>query len=261
MDKKSFIESGLLEQYVLGITTPDETEEVERHLEAFPELKEEVSGMRQALDQYAKQYAVDPPNNLRGRILRDIDEISGDSNTPTRSRSLFSGNAGNWLKGLGVAALLGLSLGCLLLNSKLQNAKNNLSAVQNDLISCEDERSMLSQRADVVAFLSKAGTRSINLKSKGDLMPGAYSMAFWNANARRCLINSNGLPALDDKEQYQVWADVAGKMISIGLLEKDREAFQQLNYLADAESLNITIEPKGGSEEPTVSKLIAYAKL
>jgi hypothetical protein len=38
MDKEKFLQSGLLEQYVLGLTDPEEEEVVNHYLERFPEL-------------------------------------------------------------------------------------------------------------------------------------------------------------------------------------------------------------------------------
>jgi hypothetical protein len=46
-------------------------------------------------------------------------------------------------------------------------------------------------------------------------------------------------------------------MISIGLIAQDLAKYQDLVFLENAASLNVTIEPKGGSKEPTVSRLVA----
>ena len=38
-DKESILQSGLLEQYVLGLTTPEQNKEVESYAQAYPEIK------------------------------------------------------------------------------------------------------------------------------------------------------------------------------------------------------------------------------
>ncbi len=55
-----------------------------------------------------------------------------------------------------------------------------------------------------------------------------------------------------------MWADVDGKMINLGILKKDETNMPiDWKYLANAESLNVTIEPDGGSDHPTVADLVA----
>ena len=54
MDKERFLESGLLEQYVLGLTSEEETREVERYAQAFPEIRAEIDLLRKAVRQYAE---------------------------------------------------------------------------------------------------------------------------------------------------------------------------------------------------------------
>jgi hypothetical protein len=46
----------------------------------------------------------------------------------------------------------------------------------------------------------------------------------------------------------------------MGLLPTDRELVT-LTYIDRAESLNITIEPKGGNDHPTVERLISNVYL
>ncbi len=57
-----------------------------------------------------------------------------------------------------------------------------------------------------------------------------------------------------------MWADVDGEMISMGLLPTDKELIA-LTYIDKAASLNITIEPKGGNDHPTVERLISNVYL
>ena len=70
------------------------------------------------------------------------------------------------------------------------------------------------------------------------------------------LLDAEGLPELDADHDYQLWADVEGEMIDMGVIAAN-DPTQVMNYIPMAESMNITIEPKGGSDHPTVSNLIA----
>ncbi len=73
-------------------------------------------------------------------------------------------------------------------------------------------------------------------------------------------VNPQSLPPLSEEETYQMWADVDGEMINMGLLPTDKELIA-LTYIDRAASLNITIEPKGGNDHPTVERLISNVYL
>lgn len=66
--------------------------------------------------------------------------------------------------------------------------------------------------------------------------------------------------ALNAEHDYQMWADVEGEMINMGLIDNKKDLLA-MNYIENAESLNITIEPLGGSEHPDVSRSISNVYL
>jgi len=80
-------------------------------------------------------------------------------------------------------------------------------------------------------------------------------------NTRLKTINGpQTIPLILHGNTYQMWSDVDGEMIDMGLLQTNEELIT-LKYIDKAESLNITIEPAGGNDHPTVEKLIAYVTL
>ncbi len=69
MNLKPYIESGILELYVLNSLTNDERKGVERMLAMYPELKHELDAIESALESYAKATSVKPPDYLKERII------------------------------------------------------------------------------------------------------------------------------------------------------------------------------------------------
>jgi len=67
------------------------------------------------------------------------------------------------------------------------------------------------------------------------------------------------LPGIQSDQTYQLWADVDGDMLSLGTFDAALAIIDAIpmDYLDRATSLNITVEPKGGSKHPTVSTLTA----
>ncbi|CAN5809899.1 hypothetical protein BH11BAC7_BH11BAC7_31350 [soil metagenome] len=74
MDKfSSYINSGILEAYVLGIGTPEENAVVEKLAIAHPEIKEELEQIEISLEQYASTHAVTPHATMKPLLFASID--------------------------------------------------------------------------------------------------------------------------------------------------------------------------------------------
>ena len=67
-----YIESGILEMYVLGQTTADETSEVEKMAMMHSEVREEIDAISIALEQYAEANAIEPDPTIRPFVMATI---------------------------------------------------------------------------------------------------------------------------------------------------------------------------------------------
>lgn len=235
MDKQTFLASGLLEQYVLGITDPDETQEVERLLNVYPELHQEVTSMREAIKQYALQ--------------QDIPDPAKRTNEPQRTSNVSTTKTYGQIHWLSVVVLGALALLCVLSALRMRDLQEENKTLLSQLSTCES-------REKIIAFLKDPQTQPVVL-TKTSANSEASALVYWNKTSKKAMLNPFNLPKLPDDQQYQIWVDVEGKMISIGLISTNLEKYQDLKYLDEATSLNITIEPLGGSAAPTVSRLVA----
>lgn len=256
MDKDKFLQTGLLEQYVLGLTDEEESEKVEAYADAYPEIKQEIQTMRSALDQYAQQYAVMPPKELKKRVMKSLD---GEAKRDGTSRSGGSSSFSRLFSGVAIV-LLGI-LGVLAASfykgkTAAQEQYHSLEAeFQRFKEDCASEKARLRQTQQVYAFINAPETLAVPLAGTA-IEPEARAVAYYNSSSQEVYINTSSLPAPPDGKTYQLWADVEGEMINMGVLEQQPEP-QRVQYVDHAESLNITIEPEGGSEEPTVELLLA----
>ena len=65
------------------------------------------------------------------------------------------------------------------------------------------------------------------------------------------------LPKTDKTHEYQLWALVDGKPVSLGVFgENAKEAVQQMETIEKAQAFAVTIEPIGGSVNPTMEKMV-----
>lgn len=258
MNKEQFLNTGLLEQYALGLTDSEESQIVEQHLQSFPELREELQAMQSALEQYAQQYAIQPPSGLKNKILEDLDDTA-PFNTNAAQSEQFSTKI-SWSKWLSYAALIALTLGYLYKGHQVNLANREISQQKTAVATCNERNERLENSQTIYAFISDTNTQPVLLTGT-EVSPESEAVVYWNEDKQSAYFFASQLPKPANDQQYQIWADVEGEMISIGLLDYQTNDLQQISYIANAESLNITLEPRGGSEHPNVEQLYVNAPI
>lgn len=68
-----YIESGILELYVLGMIAADEAVEVEKMMALHPEVMQEVRAIEASLEKYAQANAVQPHATVKPLLLATLD--------------------------------------------------------------------------------------------------------------------------------------------------------------------------------------------
>ena len=256
MNKDKFLQTGLLEQYVLGLTDEEETAVVKQYADTFPEVQSEIDQMREALD----QYAVMPPEELKSRVMHGVEQADqqsdADAGAPGPARS-----GSNWMGAIFLAVLIGASL--FLYRGKAA-AERDLASLESQYMTfqaeCERQKAALQQEQQVFATLTHEATVPVRLQATG-LQANAEAVAYLNGLEKVAYINAGLLPELPTGKTYQLWADVEGEMINMGVLQQQNKGLQAVSYIDHAESLNITIEPEGGSAKPTVEQLVANGEV
>lgn len=72
MNLKSYIESGIIERYVLNDLPVNEKRGVERMLHTYPELREELNAIELALQSYATSQKITPPHYLQEQVIKSL---------------------------------------------------------------------------------------------------------------------------------------------------------------------------------------------
>ena len=73
MNINDYIASGVLEMYVLGISSKEESEEVERMSIAHPEIKKEIEEISSTLEKQAQQNKIAPHPAIKPLLIATID--------------------------------------------------------------------------------------------------------------------------------------------------------------------------------------------
>lgn len=277
-DVKSYIESGILELYVLGQLNAHEREEVEAMAQKHYEVKAEILAIELALENYALENAVAPSATLEDKILGslELENVTPASATTNEPKIIpFQANpADGRVKILRIAlvaciALLVVSTATLFsLYNKLNTAHDQIAELNASKQSfaatvskLEFEKAGMKNRIDMTETKEWATIKLAGVKNS----PEANMLVYWNKNDKSILINyaAMQLPKTDQAHEYQLWALVDGKPVSLGVFGSDetaKEAVKQMETIAKAQAFAVTIEPMGGSQNPTMDKMVVMGE-
>ncbi|MEL6923454.1 MAG: anti-sigma factor [Bacteroidota bacterium] len=269
MDKETFIKSGLIEQYVMGLTSPEERAEVERMAAAYPEIDKRICEMQDCMKQYVEMHAIPPPKRARQRILGSIDEMeqmerrrSQRPSVPSRGIVQMS----RWVVGSVAAVALLLVGACVYLLQQQNASKAEMAQLSAQMESLQSDYAQLRQRnnryTNQYVVLKDIATKHVAMNGTAHA-PGAKVVVYWNDQHSAALLNVINLPDAPHGHQYQVWADVNGKHVNMGLLDKLREekALHNVSYINNSKGVVITLEKEGGSEHPSTDKMYATGEI
>jgi len=262
MDRKTILEKGLLVRYLLGELDKKEELQVEKALQEDKILKEEFRKLESDFERIALENAIDPPPSIRKSLEKSLG--SSVENPDTAVRTLPSKSAFNPMRLMVAASLAAIfALTSFWFYNQWQTAEENVRLAREEQNELQQTLQNLSEEMqqvrDMYSVLNDQDAIPLLLEGN-QLAPEARAVAFVNHKNRSVVVNPKALPDLPEEETYQMWADVDGEMISMGLLPTD-EDLVYLTYIDKAESLNITIEPKGGNDHPTVERLISNVYL
>ncbi|WP_303687096.1 anti-sigma factor [Nonlabens dokdonensis] len=257
-DIQDFLNSGLLEQYVIGATESYQSEEVESFIKKHAEIKFAYQKLQEELHVVSKLYQKEPPENLKSEIIKSI--------KTDHSAEVIQGNSTsfNWLNLAAVfIGLIGIA-GFLYVNNQNTTLERQLSIIKGEQSQLLKEVSFatkeMSSLEDEIAYLKSAETDKYILKGNQKAQT-LLATAYYNKSTDRGEVEINNLPDLDKDHDYQLWADVDGEMISLAVLKEGSKKILDPTIMANASSLNITIEPAGGNDHATVENLVAAVNL
>lgn len=271
-DVNAYIESGILELYVLGDLSPAEREQVERMAKQHPTVKAELEKVAHALEHYAAEHAVTPPSKARTLVLNSLVTNLGDDRIftkgrfgngekiieepPTQNTSIYKYAFAACL------ALLILSIIALAsVYNKLQQSNVQLLTLQTQNQRYSSRVSLLNNEIQVFRDPS---FKVIQLQGTVKT-PSCRLVVVWNPSKKKVMIDMANmhLPATDAQHQYQLWAIVNSKPVDLGVFDakSDTTDMKLMKPVDGAEAFAVTIEPKGGSAFPTLDQMIVQGKI
>jgi len=274
-DVKTYIESGILELYVLEQLSAQEIKEVEEMASKYSEIKSEIASIELAMENYALQHAVAPSTELESKIFSKLNISESEPTNSPKIIPLHESEDRKKVKRLSYALiacsiLLVISLGALF------SAHNELKDANFQIASLSADKEKFASTVSKLTF-EKAGMENRIAMTETDEWltaklagvknsPKSNMLVYWNKNNKNILINyaAMNLPKTDTAHEYQLWALVDGKPVSLGIfsgLDSAKTAVLQMQTIEKAQAFAVTIEPNGGSVNPTMESMVVMGAI
>ncbi|MGM5469653.1 RNA polymerase subunit sigma-70 [Flavobacteriaceae bacterium LMO-SS05] len=243
MEKKlhSFIQSGLIEKYVVGSTTAKENLEVEHYISNYPEVEAEYITLQNNLEILSKVNAVEAPKFILDAVLEDIKDKPVIALAPTKYSTPWYSIAAT------IAALIFAGSAILLLLHNKDLVRENQVVVDEIF----DLRSDIKNNNDKLDEVMRQFMKLNNPETEKYVLRGnerakdLKTVAYINSVDKTSMIDIVELPQLPEDQNYQIWAELQDRMVNLGILNPSNKKLQSIPYMENTLGLSITIEKKG----------------
>jgi anti-sigma factor RsiW len=224
---------------VLDAVSPDERMVFERHLGDCDACRQEVSELRETATRLGTAVAATPPPRLKADVMSQIRNVR---QVPPETPVVPLRRPGSpWALRLSAAAavvflVVSGVLGVLLVQAQPSDTGGDA-------------------QAEAIAQVVRAG--DAQLVNQGDAATGRMT-AVASKSADRMVLLSEDMPPAPDGKTYQAWT-IGDQVSSAGLIEPtDGKALLEVDGIGSADSVGVTVEPAGGSKQPTTEPFLNF---
>jgi anti-sigma-K factor RskA len=234
--------------YAVDALTGDELDQFEKHLLRCPSCTEEVRGLQETAARLGLTTAIEPPPWMRQQVLTAASRTR--QLPPSGGRLLDRGNsrrATRLRRSLPRSAAAVTMAAAIIVLAVLQvNTRHQLEQTQQ-------------ASGNVAAVLAAPGAHIVTSSTT----VGGSVTAVISPRDREAVVTTAGMPTPADAKVYQLWVISAAGARSAGLLPGGSSGGATSPVLAadirTGDRLGITVEPAGGSKQPTTIPIVLLA--
>lgn len=217
--------------YAVDALSTEEVAEFRKHLDACPACREEVRELQEVAALMGASEAVKPPAHLKANVMLAADRLP---QLPPKVRHIGSVKMPRWTpRILAAAAAVVMIVAAGIGFSQMQREPDNLMA----------------------APVAKVFNAPDAQKTTVDTANGGKISVATSPSLNEMAVDTDELPSLESGQVYQLWAIADGKAQPAGLLE-DPDKGAAMEMPDEGAQVAITIEPSGGSEQPTTDPIV-----
>lgn len=268
MDIEKYLQSGKLEQYVLGLSSLEERKEVERLAKEFPEIDAYICDLHGCMNLCSEANEIPASKEPEHKSTCKTFHLKNKSNLVVERRSDSDFHKTNPIsRSTGIASFLVLGLSALsfflylgqkaakneaaLLSTQLHHLKMDNTSLKN-----EKEKMMLQS-----VVLNDKNTCLVNLQGS-NYCPMAHGIVYWNKDHGKAYLSICNLPKTPEGHQYFVWANIDGKHQKVGVLNTSEvELLHSLSFTEECKGFCVTLEKEGANANPSIDKMLVKGEL
>lgn len=250
MTREELIE--LAPAHALGATTADEADAMERAMQSDPALAAEVAAFRNVSATLASAAPVVPRPRVREALLAAV-----RTTAPVRVERTVPARIPNWVPAL-LAASVVLVVSAGMYGVRMQRAAESLRDSNTELAA------QLTRRERVLnSLLDGEGQLHLVQVGADSAGTGPGLQFYWNARQGKALAHVFRLTPAPAGRDYQIWALVDGKPVSLAVFNSDAAGHALVEVEGIARSVRgvtavlVSVEPAGGSVQPTTTPFLA----
>lgn len=225
----------LLPAHAIGSLDADEVRRVEEHLQSCLICRNETAAFGAVAEQLSVSAPVAIPSPaLKGRLMQRV-----QATRPAESISQRAPSRSFWERLLPAWGLASLFL----------------------IVALAGFNFILWQRMNRLEFSSPGGMRAVPL-SPPDAASHATGFVLISADGDEGALVVDGLPSLGEDQEYQLWLIRDGQRTSGAVFSTDEKSYGGTRIraplsLLEYSAVGITVEPTGGSPQPTGKQVLA----
>lgn len=247
----------------MGLVTEAERQEFESLCTQYPEIAEARNAFELALEQQLLLDAKLPPSFLQKQIEEKLTTTISETYTndleeesaPVRRMGIWK-----WVAAASLILFAGASYWAVNTTNKYKNLEAENQELQNQLNNSTAQLDTVMGQMQILQHPMKVAS----LKGT-DIAPQAFATVYWDtASTKNVYLVINNLPQPPSDKQYQLWALLNGKPINLGVFNMDirqNHLLLKMQNVQNAQAFAITLEPHGGSENPTPNSMYVMGSL
>lgn len=230
--------------YALDALSEEEARIFARHLTECEACAREVAELRETAARLALAVAEVPPADLRNRVMAAIPEVR-QLPPPGHGAQVVQLRGRTWRQRMPYLALAACLVGVAVAGGVAVDAEHQ----------ADQQRISSEQQASALAAVMAAPDATYRTTA---VHGGGSATVVSSRVLGRTAFVYRDLPKLADSRVYELWYSRSGSMHPAGLVESGKPAGTTL-LTGDGHGINgvgLTVEPHGGSKQPTTSPLM-----
>ncbi len=255
---QAFIQSDILDRYIMDDTSALENLKVEHYIDVYPEVKSAYIKLQDHLEVVAKANAQEAPEFVLNSIIDKLENDNPviDMNVTSRKTHWFGIAAS-------IIALIFAGTSYTMYQENEELIQEN-QVVVDEIFDLRGDIAETNQKLEDVMlqllklnnpetekYVFRGNARSKNLKA----------VAYINAIEKTSMIDVASLPQLNEDEFYEVFAKFEKDLVSLGIIDPSERKMQRLPYAENALGLSIKIGTNKDGAENSDTDPIAEIEL